>query len=494
VPRLLQLLRRKLKFSFTYLKSYLISPYLVSEGRCSLENQRIIMEKPYDRLIVERKAKQQFLSEEILEQQYDTEAFLQFCEKKKSSNIDEWSLDELALCVAEFKTRFAKKNQPAKPAAEPQKRSQSTPGRVAEPTLSLPQLEMVFGKMNTVTVSIEKSQSNELVVMNDIKVIVCNPEIVDPGFLSAKFYVFTVNTQPVNWIVKRKVEEFLWLREMLMAYFPGIAIPGLHRSTKAKLETKGLFKRQVMYSSFLNNAVAKPVLRTGNCLLAFLKEQDLKAVVRSWKKPAKIREVSEIRNIEGELICAYEEMSEKFENINAFLMRSEKVLTELMERVKKLIVDSVNLSEAIKNYAVSIRDLQANYSIIKNYSAISTYKEVEESLVKWSEYTINSTTYLYEELKVPFKIYKLELLSLKELLKERESIWMSYRSSLGKPNAAAAKDLFGYFNYSSLLHSQSVMNDAITQLKERLASGFSRKTEEITQFHLVWGSLLSGLN
>ena len=40
-------------------------------------------------LIAERKAKQDFLKEEILEMNFDTELFLDFCEQKKSSDIDQ---------------------------------------------------------------------------------------------------------------------------------------------------------------------------------------------------------------------------------------------------------------------------------------------------------------------------------------------------------------------------------------------------------------------
>ena len=72
------------------MKSYLISPYFDRDGRFSLENLRIIMEEKEEYiLIAERKAKQDFLKEEILEMNFDTELFLDFCEQKKSSDIDQ---------------------------------------------------------------------------------------------------------------------------------------------------------------------------------------------------------------------------------------------------------------------------------------------------------------------------------------------------------------------------------------------------------------------
>ena len=39
---------------------------------------------------------------------------------------------------------------------------------------------------------------NELYSLENIKILVLNPELVDPGFFSSKYYQFVVNTHPVN--------------------------------------------------------------------------------------------------------------------------------------------------------------------------------------------------------------------------------------------------------------------------------------------------------
>jgi hypothetical protein len=168
-------------------------------------------------------------------------------------------------------------------------------------------------------------------------------------------------------------------------------------------------------------------------------------------------------------------------------------LGELLEKFKKLIVDSVNLSEAIKGYAGIVREMQLNNGTIKNSDAVFTYTQIEEALLKWSEYIMKNTTNLYEDIKLPFKMYKNELTALKELIKERDSYFLAYKSSIGKPNAVNIKDIFGYFNYSCLVQSQKVITETINQLKSRLAVGFTKKSEEITQFHMIWGNLISDL-
>ena len=54
----------------------------------------------------ERKAKQNYLTEEVLDCNYDPDLFMMFCAEKKEANIDAWSFDELQECVHEFKMTY----------------------------------------------------------------------------------------------------------------------------------------------------------------------------------------------------------------------------------------------------------------------------------------------------------------------------------------------------------------------------------------------------
>lgn len=54
----------------------------------------------------EIKAKKKFLREEILEMHYDPGLFTWFFESRKDAEIDEWTFDELQLCVRQFKLLY----------------------------------------------------------------------------------------------------------------------------------------------------------------------------------------------------------------------------------------------------------------------------------------------------------------------------------------------------------------------------------------------------
>ncbi|OMJ85222.1 hypothetical protein SteCoe_13538 [Stentor coeruleus] len=433
-----------------------------------------------------RKSKQQFLIAEILDLNYDSDAFLSFCQDKKSSDIDEWTLEELDLCVQEFK-----KNH--KPILKHKETINPQVVSIVKPMDPLEKVRKVLGKVSESVVEVDPVNINELNRMENVKVLVCNPELVDPGLFSSKYYQFIVNTQPANWLVKRKIEDFFWIRDMLVNDFPGVYVPSIHKSTKSKLEEKGLYKRQVLYSGFLNNIVSSQVIRTSQLLLAFLKEPDLKPYTRAAKKPYRILKISQVKSLNREIVCIFEELFDKYEQINNFLLKTDKILLELLEKLKKLIHDSVTLADSIKNYAKIISESKQNYFSIKNEVGTSVYEEVENSLYSWADFIMKSTKNIYEDMIIPIKAYKMDMLTLKDLIKDKDTALGNYKSSLGKSNYNELKEVFGYYNCACFTQCEKVMCESLNQLQNKIAAGFKKKSEESLQFHLIWGQLIEQL-
>jgi hypothetical protein len=432
-------------------------------------------------LAATRKAKQSFLVAEIVDLNYNPDLFLEFCEKKKSNNIDEWSFEELEICVSEFKKSIKSIN----PSTETPKTSTNPTKPSSEPPSNKFLSDCEISNLPTI-----KCLRNELDSHVSLKVIVCNPELVDPGFLSSKYFVYFVNTLPPNWIVRRKIEEFLWLRETLLVLYPGTFIPSLHRSSKTRPEDKGLYKRQVMFSSFLNNILSSPLLRNSEYVLAFLKEEDLKNIVKHSKRLQKSRDFSSVSSYQGEVQLVYAEMNEKYEVLCTYLTKSEKTLNEILERLKKLIADSVILSDSIKEYAEFVGNLAETYEIVKNRQSRQVFFEVKQALICWAEFSMKSTKFIYEDIKLPLNIFKQELVSLRELVKEREILITLYRN---KEKSKNFRDFFAFINFNCLSESGVTINKSIKILKEKLENGFIKKQKETVEFHMVWGNMMANL-
>ena len=441
------------------------------------------MKDHVDMQAAERKAKQSFLVAEIVDLQYPPEQFLEFCERKKSSNIDEWTFEELEVCIREFKQQYK-----AQDGNDLVKKYQNKGEVVGSGSRS--EKDWVFGECEVIGIETLKSLRNDLETFQNPRIIVCNPEIVDPGFLSSKYYVFIVNTLPPNWIVKRKIEEFLWLRETLCTVFPAVVVPAIHKSSKTKPSDKGLYKRQVMYSSFLNNVLANPVLRNSHYFLSFVQESDLKHVTKHSKKLQRPRDFLLVTTYEGTTCMVYSEMIEQYELLQNFLVRSEKTLSEVLARLKKLIVDSVVLSDSIKEYAEGISELSRCYSSVNNQESAQVFNDVQDALLAWASFTMNSTKNVYEDLKLPLNIFRQELGCLKELVKERETLLALYN---GKDKSVNFRNFFAFFNYKCIADAGKVVSQAVQALSHKLESGFNKKKEEAVQFHLVWGNLIANL-
>ena len=166
-----------------------------------------------------------------------------------------------------------------------------------------------------------------------------------------------------------------------MTSYPGVFIPSIHKSSKSKPEEKGLLKREITYSTFLNNVVSNPLLRTCNCLLMFLKETDLKPTIKSFKKIEKIKDLSSVKTLEGEISSLYDDCIKEYDGINLYLTKADKILIELLEKFKTLIVDSIKLSESIKMYSGIIEEIENENKKIGNHVACIVYEETKKSLL-----------------------------------------------------------------------------------------------------------------
>jgi len=213
-------------------------------------------------------------------------------------------------------------------------------------------------------------------------------------------------------------------------------------------------------------------------------------VTKHSKKLQRPRDFLLVTTYEGTTCMVYSEMIEQYELLQNFLVRSEKTLSEVLARLKKLIVDSVVLSDSIKEYAEGISELSRCYSSVNNQESAQVFNDVQDALLAWASFTMNSTKNVYEDLKLPLNIFRQELGCLKELVKERETLLALYN---GKDKSVNFRNFFAFFNYKCIADAGKVVSQAVQALSHKLESGFNKKKEEAVQFHLVWGNLIANL-
>lgn len=209
----------------------------------------------------ERKAKQIYLREEILETGYSAEAFTRFIEERKGANIDLWSFEELHECVREFKDTMRQRKEEerkqarrasmvtAKPASEkeqgvPSETSSQTPNVIinkastnsdlledtkegqdsmdSEIILSKPlSNEWITDKHESIyTLPTLKAPETELIKFGPLVATVLEPDLITKALFLQKTVIYNVHTEPAGWKVKRKYDDFVWLDDTLNNMYP----------------------------------------------------------------------------------------------------------------------------------------------------------------------------------------------------------------------------------------------------------------------------------
>lgn len=95
-----------------------------------------------------------------------------------------------------------------------------------------------------------------------------------------KYIVYNVRTDPAGFIVKRRYNDFAWLRESLINAYPGLFIPALPTTSgfrgrtagggKTDVESDYVKNRMTQLQLFLNKLSKIPFLKTDSSLLGFL--------------------------------------------------------------------------------------------------------------------------------------------------------------------------------------------------------------------------------
>ena len=127
---------------------------------------------------------------------------------------------------------------------------------------------------------------------------ITNPEAV--GNMLTKHIVYSVRTEPKGYLVQRRYNDFVWLRDILKKRYAGLFVPSLPSTTSmfgkkqisGQTDVDGDFvrNRMIQLELFLKQICSIPFLRTDESLKAFLSIQsskDFKAILEAKIDPSK---------------------------------------------------------------------------------------------------------------------------------------------------------------------------------------------------------------
>jgi PX domain len=336
----------------------------------------------------ERVTKQNYLKEEIIDKNYDAEAFVEFCEADKGADIDLWTLEELKACVKSFTTQV---------------------------------LQRKYSNADTLECKILK---NTKLSSGFIKVLTSNPERQSTNIFSPKRICCNVLTLPLGWNVQRKINDFKWLEETLRQEFPGYYIPIIPEVKKKKIDenTLKILETKKM-SLFLNYLVSFDVFKRSPSLIYFLEEDREKLRKLKKQKIKKVTEVSNMTTSDGTINCEYDNLQDFTTKTGSFLdsyKEAMKKITKQTKVIKNIIFDLSVSMTAYSNMLLEISNLSSSIPVYGR-PIKELYAKLSDSYTKINQRIFESSLNINEYVIGTFKYIQNQGNPLKELYKEKDA-------------------------------------------------------------------------
>lgn len=533
----------------------------------------------------ERKAKQNYLTEEILESNYDPELFMMFCGTKKGADIDMYSFEELQDCVHQFKMTY-RRGQSLKEVQEAEEKKKVKESPKAEffpqPVVEKPKIVTEKAKIETekakiviekpeeqkrksmqkdenllgfdrsataavktkenageddfiksatvrtekkphpaeeVPVEEQKSGSDFVIIDQKFKINcikaeenalstaeildfqVGAAELIEGGFFSSNYYLYPVTIPSLNWESKHRFSDFVWLREMLYQTLPSNYIPPIppHKSRANTLEEL-LYKRRNILSNFLEAIGRNKLLLKVPPVEDFFKIKDYKEFVKFMKtckkKMKKPENVEQFITDDGEAHCDLSYQGPRADKLADYTNSSEHIEKRIKRCTESVISDIKTMQTSMSALSELVHQLEEVQNILPCAEGLKKlYANISGTFSSISTQEASRSRIFKDYYNLYFKYSYLEKSTLKDMLKERDSLFSDYtKAELKQKNLEKCRSFFGFANIKSLEETEKVIRQESLLMNKHFIKFAKEKAELATELHGIWSGLIQNLS
>jgi len=381
----------------------------------------------------DREVKQQFLVDEIIEQNFDPRLFTLFCEQTKEPNLDLWTFEELKSCVEGFKEKYKS-------------------GQTVE------QLQ----DTGTVYLGAMRKSLSELSSTLKLEIQVSGPKLVDSGFFKSDYAVYTVVTMPFGWEVTREFVDFVWLRQVVLNSYPGIFVPPLpNTKNRGDLDEGTLHKRQKILVKFMQCLISHPLIIREEHLRIFLKQANVelfKEYVASIDSK-KVEEIEQFPSLEGKLVGDLVDHSDSIKRLLQFYGKTSGIMRKLKLKAYEIIRDLEEISghvEQLIEITGKLEGIQECLSYTRKYEGI--YRAFKVQLTSLLSIQKEKIDMVSDHLCMFFKYGQMENQCLARFVEYNEGFAVVYRKALLKNVECINKirEYYAYFNAQNMIETARV--------------------------------------
>jgi len=387
----------------------------------------------------ERKEKQKYLRQEIILKGYSPDEFTSFCEKYKNPDLDLWTLEELEEVVNEFKKSHS--NEHPKPDSEEEEVSNEEvmieSGQHEEPKIEgfSCEIEEVKGP-NTYQVNTAVPPETELSAVEHPVAKIEEHELNDSGLFGKHRVWFHVRTTPLGWNVKRTLQDFNWLQEVLTAMFPATYVPPKPpklQKVRAQNEQKVLERQGKYLQQFISAVMRNALFRRSPYLEGFLSmrnDTEFRMLKKQGYKDKPHPKIEERWSISGQVNCDPDIDTEMESQLKEFIYNTENLKSNFKRKVDLLVKklrEVAGLTYAVAQTMETIEEVHQSIPNIKGYQTL--YSSLSRALKQMARHEQKKSKVMKDYCSVFFKFGYNELGPLLSIIKERDSLAPTFQKT-----------------------------------------------------------------
>ena len=246
-------------------------------------------------------------------------------------------------------------------------------------------------------------------------------------------YTFCIETSPIKFSVRRRQQDFYWLRKMLVKFYPGIFIPPINdKNLSDSSNDIKVTKRMTDCKHFLEEIIKDELLRSSKIFFDFMttvKEKEFQIKRKAYEKMEGPKKIEDLHSRTGKInldgsIFREENRLEKAKNN---LKKNQNIIDKLNKEFKKLIQEMSNLKQILHNVSDIFKELTNETQIYpENKNLIKSYLSNQNLMNDWA-YSIKRQSTIFDlHIRQYFKYLFLEYNSLKELQENFENNKIEY--------------------------------------------------------------------
>jgi len=276
-----------------------------------------------------------------------------------------------------------------------------------------------FGMVIPDFIVCQKAETNALNNQENLEITVTDPQKVDNGFFSKAYINFLITTNPLNFKVRRKHADFVWLRERLSVIFNFNVLPRLPRKGKVNGDNH-INKRMRNLERFLNYLLKDNLIKNSKIFYDFLtieKDEDFEKQKKIYNKLKSPTEIREVKTLDGKLkIQVTEENEQYFNKIKSNAALNDTVLKQINDTLKLLRLEmNATITRISSFFPMFDKLIKIRKAYLPNNILSQSYMQLKNIFTSWRDILKKQNNFFLKDVKEYLKLLGGNYHHMKEL-------------------------------------------------------------------------------